>query len=262
MKMGLSQFWDDFTGKSAVKSAYADSTATLGAAKAAGSQKYATAEGEFDPWIKSGGEANDLYGNALGLHGPQGAQSAWDAYSSNPGFLAAEELGVKNLNRKYNAGGLNLSGADIQGSQIAGLNYYDTYLNKLKDQAGVGFNASSALARKRTKPTLAPASRRTKRPIASAMATRLRPTRPSTTCSRWAAWPSMGSTPSGPPRNLLESPPTFSAALGGLTERAGSRSSFHRSRRSMKAPGDVLHQGRAIAALMKGRETTRGALSV
>jgi hypothetical protein len=146
MKMGLSSFWDDFTGKSQIKSAYADSNAILNNAQAAGSQKYAAAEGEFDPWIKSGLAANDLYGNALGLNGPQGAESAWDAYSSNPGFLAAEQLGMKNLNRKYNAGGLNLSGADIQSSQLAGLNYYDTYLNKLKDQAGVGFNASSGKA--------------------------------------------------------------------------------------------------------------------
>ncbi len=140
--MGLfSGLIDSFTGKSA-KQAVAQARGNITGGYERASPYYAEATTVADPFYKQGIEANTAYQNALGINGPQAAGAAFENYSANPGFLGAMRLGLRDINRKYNARGLNLSGANMEAEANTGLRYYDDYLNRLAGQGQQGLNAA------------------------------------------------------------------------------------------------------------------------
>lgn len=64
----------------------------------------------YDPWTASGTQANTMYGNALGLNGPQGNQAATAAFQANPGYQFATQQGIQALDRSAAGSGMFGSG--------------------------------------------------------------------------------------------------------------------------------------------------------
>lgn len=141
----LSDLTGSFTGstaKNTLAQGNQQATAELNAGYARANPYYDKASAVYQPFVNAGVNANNAYNNALGVNGAGAAQDAYNNYASNPGFLAAEQLGLKNLDRRYNAGGLANSGANYAGQANAGINYYDQYLNRLQGQGQQGLNAA------------------------------------------------------------------------------------------------------------------------
>ncbi len=138
----LSSLIDSFTGKSQ-QQAVGNARQSLTQAHAQASPYYEQASKVYDPFIQTGEQANTAYSNALGLNGADAAGNAWNSYYSNPGFRAATDQGLKNIEQKYNAGGLANSGASRIGAADYVLNgAYGNYLNRLQGQGQQGLTAA------------------------------------------------------------------------------------------------------------------------
>ena len=111
-------FLSDLTGNSArndLDTGYRQATSDLAAGTNRASGYYDKATADYQPFYDNGLKGQNAYLASLGLgpNGAAGAQGAYDAYASNPGFRNAAALGVKYAAQRYNAGpGLN-SGAAI-----------------------------------------------------------------------------------------------------------------------------------------------------
>jgi hypothetical protein len=86
--------------------------------------QYQTAADAFSPYQVSGGAANSMYSNGLGLNGQPGYDAAQNAYHQGPGFQFGLDAANQNIMRNNAAlGGLasgatyNQLGAEAQGRQ-------------------------------------------------------------------------------------------------------------------------------------------------
>jgi len=111
---------------------------------------YANAKGEYgtnyyDPYTASGGQANTMYSNALGLNGAGGNQAAQGAFQSSPGYNFQMQQGTQALDRS--AAGKGLFGS---GNNAAALTQYgqglanQDYGNWLSRLQGLGTQGLAA----------------------------------------------------------------------------------------------------------------------
>lgn len=74
-------------------------------------------------WNALSGKANaglDMYGNAMGLNGAAGTQTAHNAFREGPGYQFAVDQGLQALSRARAAGGMSVSGnADADAMKFA-----------------------------------------------------------------------------------------------------------------------------------------------
>lgn len=111
----------------------------------------ARATGYLDPYMQSGGQANAMYGNALGLNGV-GAQSSFGAnYAASDPFRAQNAgFATEALMKALNARGL--SGSGYAGEAVARQNLmqgsqdYNNYLNRLSGVRDSGQSAANNAA--------------------------------------------------------------------------------------------------------------------
>jgi hypothetical protein len=82
----------------------------LGKAQDQYTQEFRTAANAFSPYQQTGGAANTMYGNALGLGGQQGYDAALGAFHQGPGFQFALDQANQNILRNNAATGGLASG--------------------------------------------------------------------------------------------------------------------------------------------------------
>lgn len=107
-------------------------------------QRYDQAASSYDPYVQGGQRGQTAYENSLGLNGQAGAQSAYDAYSSNPAYAVANNYGMDSLAKKYNATGNVNSGANALAMARAGVENYSQYQNQLAGLGSQGLQATGA----------------------------------------------------------------------------------------------------------------------
>lgn len=109
------------------------------------------ATGYLDPYIQSGGRANALYGDALGLNGT-GAQSAFGAnYAASDPFRAQNaDFATQAIMRAMNARGMSGSGVAAEAvarqNLMQGSQDYGNYLNRLSGVRDSGQSAATNAA--------------------------------------------------------------------------------------------------------------------
>jgi Chaperone of endosialidase len=92
----------------------------------------------FDPYSNTGKSANTMFGNALGLNGPQGNQAATAAFQANPGYQFATQQGIQALDR-------SAAGSGMFGSGNAAMALNDYGQNMANQQYGNWMQGLSAL---------------------------------------------------------------------------------------------------------------------
>lgn len=103
------------------------------------------------PYMQQGGQANTLYGNALGLNGVDAQRSFGENYAASDPFRQQNsEFATNALMQSLNARGLSGSGyaanAVAEQSLRRGSQDYETYLNRLQGQQGQGLQAAQQTA--------------------------------------------------------------------------------------------------------------------
>ena len=113
-------------------------------------QRYNQAVGYEQPFMQSGQNALNQYGNALGLNGSDAQQAYYNNFQNDPGFQGSVNYGLQQLQAQQAAQGMGLSGnalAALQGySQNALSQEYQTRLSDLFQNAQLGVNSANALA--------------------------------------------------------------------------------------------------------------------
>lgn len=109
------------------------------------------AVGYLDPYMRSGSEANALYGNALGLNGVQAQQDFGQNYAASDPFRAQNaNFATEDLMRSLNARGMSGSGyaaeAVAQQQLRRGSEDYGNYLNRLSGVRDSGQQAATNAA--------------------------------------------------------------------------------------------------------------------
>lgn len=113
---------------------------------------YATAKKEYDtnyydPYTQSGGAANTMYSNALGLNGPTGNQTAVNAYQTSPGYNFQLQQGTQALDRSAAGSGLfgsgNAAAALTQYGQGLANQDYGNWLSRLSSLGQQGLTAAA-----------------------------------------------------------------------------------------------------------------------
>ena len=124
---------------------------SLGASTKALNRGTDAAIAAFSPYSQAGGQANTMYGNALGLNGLQAQKDFGANYASNDPFRAQNSgFATDDLMRSLNARGL--SGSGYAASAVAdqslrrGSQDYQNYLTRLQGQQGQGFQAAGQVA--------------------------------------------------------------------------------------------------------------------
>lgn len=107
--------------------------------------------GYLDPYIQSGGRANALYGNALGLNGLDAQQQFSSNYAASDPFRAQNaDFATEALMKALNARGLSGSGyageAVARQSLMRGSEDYNNYLNRLSGVRDSGQSAATNAA--------------------------------------------------------------------------------------------------------------------
>ncbi len=106
------------------------------------------AQGNYQPWMTSGVNANTAMSDQLGLNGVDKQQTAFDNYRLSPGQAFLRDQGEKAFLRNKAAIG------DVGGNMYAGLQnqaigqaegFYNDYWNRLNGVANTGFNATNNL---------------------------------------------------------------------------------------------------------------------
>lgn len=155
----LSQLEGSFTGSTAKKKldqANAQATGYLNQGKTeatnALSTNYQQAQGYLSPYAQQGQQANSLYGQAIGLQGPQARQQFMDQYATGDPFRQFnEDNGSRALSRRYAAmgygpGGGTMGLAMARAQLERGSQDYEGYLNRLGGAAGQGMGAANQQA--------------------------------------------------------------------------------------------------------------------
>ena len=124
---------------------------SLGASTKAINSGTNSAISALSPYSQAGGQANALYGNALGLNGLQAQKDFGANYAANDPFRAQNSgFATEDLMRSLNARGL--SGSGYAASAVAdqslrrGSQDYQNYLTRLQGQQGQGFQAAGQVA--------------------------------------------------------------------------------------------------------------------
>ena len=124
---------------------------TFNAAKKAVNTGTDSAVSALSPYTQAGGQANALYGNALGLNGLQAQKDFGANYAANDPFRAQNSgFATDDIMRSLNARGL--SGSGYAASAVAdqslrrGSQDYQNYLTRLQGQQGQGFQAAGQVA--------------------------------------------------------------------------------------------------------------------
>lgn len=139
--------WGAFTGssqKKAINAADKQATNALMQGYSDASGYYNQAASGYDPYVQSGQQGQTAFMNALGLNGQAGAQSAYDAYASNPALQAANNYGLDSLAKKYNSAGRMDSGANQLAMSRAGVENWQNYTNQLSGLGQQGLQATGA----------------------------------------------------------------------------------------------------------------------
>jgi hypothetical protein len=104
--------------------------------------EYRAAAEAFSPYQQTGGAANSMYGNALGLNGQQGYDAALGAFNQGPGFQFALDQANQNVLRNNAATGGLASGGTLQAlsDRAQGMQNqeYQTWLDNLFRGSGQG----------------------------------------------------------------------------------------------------------------------------
>lgn len=100
----------------------------------------------FDPYTSAGGDALSMYQNALGLGGPQGTQTAQNAFQVGPGYDFAMKQGIQALDRSAASKGMYGSGnnaiALTQFGQGLASQEYNNWLARLAGLGSQGLQAA------------------------------------------------------------------------------------------------------------------------
>ncbi len=100
----------------------------------------------FDPYSRSGGEANEMYANALGLRGAGGSSAAQRAFQTGPGYQFAMDQGTQALDRS--AAGRGLFGSGNAAAALTGFGQglanqeYGNWLSRLQGLGAQGLQAA------------------------------------------------------------------------------------------------------------------------
>ncbi|WP_421445677.1 hypothetical protein [Agrobacterium tumefaciens] len=109
-----------------------------------------SAIGAYEPWVTSGGAANTMYGNALGLNGSDGNAAATGSFQAGPGYQFAMDQGTQAALRGASAGGMLNSGNTLtalsQYGQGLANQEYGSWLDRLSGVSSQGLNAASGQA--------------------------------------------------------------------------------------------------------------------
>lgn len=109
-----------------------------------------SAIGAYQPWVTSGGAANTMYGNALGLNGADGNAAATGAFQAGPGYQFAMDQGTQAALRGASAGGMLNSGNTLtaltQFGQGLANQEYGSWLDRLSGMSSQGLSAAGGQA--------------------------------------------------------------------------------------------------------------------
>jgi hypothetical protein len=100
----------------------------------------------FSPFAQQGQEANKLYGQAIGLGSPEEQAAAQARYTRDP--IQQSILGDQSnrLLKQLNARGSTYGGTAALAGARVGRENYNGWLDRLDNQAGAGFGATSSQA--------------------------------------------------------------------------------------------------------------------
>lgn len=147
-----------FTGSDAKKGALAtkqanDATANAGYAANQGylDQGHASATGRMQPFAQQGQQANQQYGNLLGLHGSAAQVQARQAYQGwNPYLQGDMDASARSISRRANASGSFNSGLNMLAQHRAGMEIgsrdFGAYADRLGGQGQMGYGAAGTMA--------------------------------------------------------------------------------------------------------------------
>lgn len=109
-----------------------------------------SAIGAYEPWVTSGGAANTMYSNALGLNGSDGNAAATGAFQAGPGYQFAMDQGTQAALRGASAGGMLNSGNTLtaltQFGQGLANQEYGGWLDRLSGMSSQGLQAAGGQA--------------------------------------------------------------------------------------------------------------------
>lgn len=142
-------------------SAQASALSQLGTAQAMNASKGAidsaynrargvlTENNYYQPWYANGSNASNMYANALGLNGAEGANAARGAFRTDPGYDWAVQQGMQALNRSAASRGNLASGGQSMALVGYGQNManqqYQNWLNALNGLSGQGLTAAAGM---------------------------------------------------------------------------------------------------------------------
>jgi hypothetical protein len=115
-----------------------------------GTSQYEAAKDYYVPYTETGGKANAMLADALGLNGRPAYQDVVDNFMGDPFRQSNEDFANKQLANQYNARGGLYSGnamlAAARGSLERGSVDWNKWLDRLTGQQSGGFQASNAMA--------------------------------------------------------------------------------------------------------------------
>lgn len=153
----MSSLWDAFTGKSQRNDILAGQTQAnkaitdaLGQATGTSKEYLDRALGYLSPGLETGGGALKLLGNVLGVNGAGPQQEYFDTIKTDPGFQAAQDYGIRALDRSAASRGLLRSGGQNEALYDFGQknfsDFFNNRVNSLFNLAGIGTGAANSSA--------------------------------------------------------------------------------------------------------------------
>lgn len=115
-----------------------------GSSSSSSNRAYGAVSGAMNPLLGQAGTGANALAALLG-----GDTTGFDAYKKATGFDAMAEQGSRGITGNAAAGGLLRSGSTGKALQTFGQNLQDqfagSYMDRLLQQAGIGFNAANAM---------------------------------------------------------------------------------------------------------------------
>ena len=135
---------DGFTGKGQrkdLKRSQAQSSAALNSGYNSAKGFYeggnANTQARLDPFAESGQKSLSLYDDYLGVNGADARASFFSDFAQMPGeFQAAQDYGIRAIDRSGSANGMTLSGGMLEGLHDFGMKNYADFLNPYLDRLG------------------------------------------------------------------------------------------------------------------------------
>jgi len=146
-------FFSSFTGsdqRNDISNANKTANAALDSGYNASQGYYNQAADAYNPYVKTGTDANTFYGNALGLNGDAARTAAQGTITSDPLFSGKFALDSNNVLKSMNARGLNGSGAAALAGQRVLTEDYGNVLDRYANLRQQGLQATGAQAGVRT----------------------------------------------------------------------------------------------------------------